>query len=305
MLIVGYDLGERVVLLSLMKSIKSLRNYVMEAQRKGVAVSHFNVSDSTQFNGIVEVATALDLPVIIGASEGEASFIGIENVIALVHAARAKGLPVFMNADHHRTYESACNAIDRGVDAVIIDGAKLPLKENIALVQRVVAHARAVTAETGRDVLVEAELGYIGESSKLLASVPDGIQKTDPVVVEMFVRETGVDLFAPAIGNIHGIVESGEPDLDIELVKQIVLNTKIPLVLHGASGNTAEDVQNAIKAGVAIVHINTEIRVAYRKGIEAALQADPREVSPYKYLGAGKEEMKKVVEAKMKLFAGL
>jgi fructose-bisphosphate aldolase, class II len=305
MLIVGYDLGERVVLLSLMKSIKSLRNYVMEAQRKGVAVSHFNVSDSTQFNGIVEVATALDLPVIIGASEGEASFIGIENVIALVHAARAKGLPVFMNADHHRTYESACNAIDRGVDAVIIDGAKLPLKENIALVQRVVAHARAVTAETGRDVLVEAELGYIGESSKLLASVPDGIQKTDPVVAEMFVRETGVDLFAPAIGNIHGIVESGEPDLDIELVKQIVLNTKIPLVLHGASGNTAEDVQNAIKAGVAIVHINTEIRVAYRKGIEAALQADPREVSPYKYLGAGKEEMKKVVEAKMKLFAGL
>jgi fructose-bisphosphate aldolase, class II len=305
MLIVRYDLSERVVLLSLMKSIKSLRNYVMEAQRKGVAVSHFNVSDSTQFNGIVEVATALDLPVIIGASEGEASFIGIENVIALVAAARARGLPVFMNADHHRTYESACNAIDRGVDAVIIDGAKLPLKENIALVQRVVAHARAVTAETGRDVLVEAELGYIGESSKLLVTVPDGIQKTDPVVAEMFVRETGVDLFAPAIGNIHGIVESGEPDLDIELVTNIVTHTKIPLVLHGASGNTAEDVQAAIKAGVAIVHINTEIRVAYRKGIEAALLADPREVSPYKYLGAGKEEMKKVVETKMKLFAGI
>lgn len=277
----------------------------MEAQRKGIAVSHFNVSDSTQFNGIVEVATSLDLPVIIGASEGEAKFIGIENVIALVHAARAKGLPVFMNADHHRTYESACGAIDKGVDAVIIDGAKLPLKENIELVQRVVAHARAVTTEIGRDVLVEAELGYIGESSKLLSEVPDGIQKTDPQVAEMFVRETGVDLFAPAIGNIHGIVESGEPDLDIDLVKNIVTHTKIPLVLHGASGNTEEDVQAAIKAGVAIVHINTEIRVAYRKGIEAALVADAKEVSPYKYLGAGKDEMKKVVEAKMRLFANI
>lgn len=284
---------------------KSLRNYVMEAQRKGIAVSHFNVSDSTQFNGIVEVATALNLPVIIGASEGEAKFIGLKNVIALVHQAQAEGKAVYMNADHHRSYESAIAAIDAGVDAVIIDGAKLPLQENIALVKRVVEYARTKTKETGRDILVEAELGYIGESSKLLAEVPTGIQKTDPQVAELFVRETGIDLFAPAIGNIHGIVESGEPNLDIELVKNIVTHTKVPLVLHGASGNTEEDVHNAIQAGVAIVHINTEIRVAYRKGIEAALAADPKEVSPYKYLGAGKDEMKKVVEAKMKLFAGL
>jgi fructose-bisphosphate aldolase, class II len=285
--------------------MKTLRNYIMEAQRKGVAVAHFNISDSTQFNGIVEVATSLDLPVIIGASEGEAAFIGLENAIALVAAARSRGLPVFMNADHHRSFESATRAIDLGADAVIIDGAKLPLEENIAVVKKVVDYARKVTSETGRDVLVEAELGYIGESSKLLSEVPTGIQKTDPVVAERFARETGIDLFAPAIGNIHGIVESGEPDLDIDLVAKIVEQCKTPLVLHGASGNTEDDVRNAIKNGVAVVHINTEIRVAYRKGIEAALASDPREVSPYKYLGAGKEEMKKVVEVKMRLFAGL
>jgi fructose-bisphosphate aldolase class II len=104
------------------------------------------------------------------------------------------------------------------------------------------------------------------------------------------------------VGNVHGIVSSGDPDLDIALIKSIAAAVSVPLVLHGASGNSDADIQAAIAAGINMVHINTEIRVAYRKGIEAALAADTKEVAPYKYLGSGKEEMKQVVRKKMHLF---
>lgn len=285
--------------------MKTLRNHIMEAQRKKAAIAHFNVSDSTQFNAILEVAEALHQPVIIGVSESEEVFIGLSNIVAMVMRAREEGKQVYVNADHHRTYESAVRAIDAGVDAVIIDGAKLPIEENIALTQRVVAHARAVTAHRGRDILVEAELGYIGESSQLLKEVPIGVQKTDPDTAAYFVRHTEVDMLAPAVGNVHGIIESGEPNLDPALVAAIAQAARVPLVLHGASGNTDDDVRATIAAGIAVVHINTEIRVAYRAGIERALKEDEHAVSPYTYLAGGKEEMKKVVEQKMHLFAGV
>ncbi len=190
-------------------------------------------------------------------------------------------------------------AIDAGYDAVIFDGTKLSLDENIKVTKQCVEYAH----RKNPDIIVEGELGYIGMSSKVLDKVPDGVVKTSPEDAKKFVVATGVDLLAPAVGNIHGMLEGGhDPDLDIDLIKKIGSSVGIPLVLHGASGNSAEDIKAAISSGVSIVHINTEIRVAYRDAVRDFLQANPKEVAPYKFLKPGVDGVQKVVEDKLKIF---
>jgi len=284
--------------------METLREVLGHAAENGRAVGHFNVSDSTQFNAIYEAAKELGAPVIIGVSEGERDFIGVHQIASLVRAIREKEqYPIFLNADHHHSVEACKAAIDAGFDAVIFDGVKLSDADNIAQTKEVVAYARA----SGRDVMIEGELGYIGTSSKLLDEVPEGagLEKTTPEQAADFVGQTGVDLLAPSVGNLHGILKEGNPNLDISRIDAIAQAAGAPLVLHGASGNSEEDITAAITAGVRIVHINTEIRVAYRKGIEAALAADADEVAPYKYLGKGRDTMKEVVYNKIKLFGNL
>ncbi|MBL8158423.1 class II fructose-bisphosphate aldolase [bacterium] len=281
--------------------MRTLREVIMDARGRKVAVGHFNISDSTQLNAIAEAARELNLPVMIGASEGERKFIGTRQAAALVKALRDQGQEIYMNADHTKTIEGIKEAIDAGYDEVLFDGSELPLEENIEKAKEAVAYARA----SGRDVLVEGELGYIGRSSALLDSIPEGagLDKTDPEVAKRFVTESGIDMLAPSVGNIHGMLKnSPEPALDIERIGGISQATSIPLVLHGGSGNSEADFRAAIKNGMGVVHINTEIRVAYRKGIEAGLAASD-DVAPYKYLASGAAQLKEVVKAKLQLFA--
>lgn len=273
----------------------------MGARDSGIAVGHFNISDSTQLNAIAEVARELGVPVMIGASEGERKFIGVRQAAALVKALRDGGQEIYLNADHTKSIEGIKEAIDAGFDEVLFDGSELPLEENIVKAKEAVALARAC----GRDVLVEGELGYIGASSKLLDAIPEGagLDKTDPEVAARFVKETDIDMLAPSVGNIHGMLKNvPDPRLDIERIGLVSAATNVPLVLHGGSGNSEEDFRMAIKNGVAVVHINTEIRVAYRKGIEDGLAAS-EEVAPYTYLGKGAESLKQVVKAKLQLFS--
>lgn len=271
------------------------------AEERKVAIPHFNVSDSTQLNTIADVAKELDIPIIVGVSDGEQSFFGAHILVASVAALRKEGVQLFTNADHCHEVERAKEAIDAGFDAVIMDGSKLPIDENIQKTREVVAHAQ----QTGNGTVVEGELGYIGSSSALLEKIPEGagVDMTTPEDALTFVRETGVHLFSPSVGNIHGmLVNAPEPALDIARVRAIRDAIDVPLVLHGASGNSDADISAAINAGVRIVHINTEIRAAYRDGILKALTEHPQEVAPYKYLGIGAEEMKKVVLARSRLF---
>lgn len=280
--------------------MKTLKQYITEAKEKGVAIGHFNISNLEALRGIFNAAKSLDLPVIIGASEGERDFIGVKQVVALVKSLREEyNYPIFLNADHTYSFERVKEAIDAGFDAVIFDGAKLSLDENIKQVKLCVDYARSVNPE----ILVEAELGYIGQSSKILDSVPDGVELTSVEDSERFVRETGIDLFAPAVGNIHGMLKDvPDPRLNIERVGEISEATRTPLVLHGASGNSKEDIQAAIKNGVAIVHINTEIRVAYRDALKKFLTENPGEVAPYKILKSSVEAVEKVVAEKLSIF---
>lgn len=285
--------------------MKTLSEHIHDAEINKTAIGHFNISNIEGLWAIFGAAKALNVPVIIGVSEGERDFIGVRQVVALVRSLREEfGYPIFLNADHTYTVERVKEAIDAGFDSVIFDGAKLPLEENIKLAKECVEYAR----NCGRDVLVEGELGYIGQSSKVLDEVPEGVDLSESSLTkveeaERFVKETGVDLLAPAVGNFHGMLRGGvDPKLNIERVKAIREATGVPLVLHGGSGNSSEDFSMSIDAGIAIVHVNTEIRVAYRDALKITLQENPDEVAPYKIMKNSVAAMKKVVDSKLKVF---
>ncbi len=280
---------------------------ILSYKKEGKALAHFNISNLDQARAICEIAQELSQPVIIGVSEGEREYIGVTMVRKVIDELNQEyAVPVFLNADHTYSLVKVMEAVEAGYDSVIVDGAKLPYEENVALVRACVDAVRAYEEKTGKRVLVEAELGYIGQSSSLNAALPEGVSDENLTTVQQakdFVIRTGIDMFAPAIGNVHGmLMDAPEPKLHIDRLKEISAAIDIPLVLHGASGNTDEDLKAAIDAGIAIVHINTEIRKAFRDGEMHFLEEHPNEVAPYKFGKEGQEEMKKVVRAKMELY---
>ena len=287
--------------------MKTLREYIKEAGEKGVAIGHFNISNLEGLHGIYNAAKKLNLPIIIGVSEGEEKFVGLEEVAALVRTLRERdNYPIFLNADHHASFESVKACIDAGFDAVIIDQAKFSFEENIKVTKECVDYARKVTKETGRDILVEAEIGYIGSGSDMKDTIPEGagiLTKVEDAV--RFVKETGIDLLAPSVGSIHGLIKSGKPHIDAELVKKIRETTGVPLVLHGGSGLRDEDFTNAIASGVSIVHINSEIRFAWKEAVKKFLDENPNEINPTKILKGAVEAIEQIVEARLKLFNGI
>jgi fructose-bisphosphate aldolase class II len=282
--------------------MQTLREALQEAKAQGIALGHFNISDSNQFRAVKEAAKAAGLPAIVGVSEGEREAIGVREAAALVDAARAEGVSLYLNADHTHTLEKIQEAIDAGFDAVIIDASHATFEENVRLSKEAVARARA----SGRDVLVEGELGMIGTGSQVLDEVPEDFDTdlTDPGVAARYVQESGVDLLAPAIGTMHGVLRSGkEARIDVPRVQAIAEAAGVPLVIHGGSGSPDEDFVAAAHAGAAIIHISTDLRVAYRKGIEEGLKNMPDEQAPYKYAAPGIEADQKLVEHFIRLFA--
>jgi len=287
----------------------NLKEIILEARAKNVAIGHFNVSDIAGLKAVFNIAREMDLPVMIGVSEGERDFIGVRQIAVLVKSLREEyNFPIFLNADHTHSIEKIKEALEAGFDEVLFDAGKESFEQNIALTKEVVNMVREFNAVRGTNVLVEGELGYIGGGSVILDRIPEGVSiksedLTKPEEAKRFVEETGVDLLAPAVGNIHGMFEHvSDPNLDINRVAMIYQAVGIPLVLHGASGNTAIDIQQSIDAGVGVVHINTEIRAAWKRGIDMAMLSRPKEITPYKILPEAIHEMEKVIREKMKIF---
>lgn len=285
--------------------MKTLREYIKEAEEKGIAIGHFNISNLETLRGIFNATKNLNVPVIIGVAEGERKYIGTKQVAALVKSYREEyDYPIFLNADHTYSFLGVKDCIDAGYDAVIFDGTGLPHDENVKITKQCVEYARSVNPE----ILVEAELGFIGSSSKVLDKLPEGVKITEefltkPEIAKKFIEDTGIDMLAPAVGNIHGMLKGGiDPALNIKRVGEIKETVKIPIVLHGASGNSKDDIQKAIKNGMSIVHVNTEIRVAFRKALEKELAEKSDEVAPYKYMDETITAVEKVVEEKLRIF---
>ncbi len=287
--------------------MKTLAEYIKEAEAGQWALGHFNISNLEGLWGVFRAAQGLDLPVVIGVSEGERDYIGIKQVKVLVDSLKAEyNYPIFLNADHTYSLEGIKKVVDAGFDSVVVDGSKLPLEENIALTKQAVDYAKSVNP----NILVEGEIGYIGTSSKLLDEVPaeaviSGEALPTPTLAAQFVEATGVDLLAPAVGNLHGMLKTGtDPRLDIELIKNIREAAGVPLVLHGGSGITDTDFVEAIKAGISMVHINTEIRLVFRDAVKMYLQNNPDEIAPYKIMAPAMRAIEEKTASRLRLFAG-
>lgn len=284
--------------------MKSLLEYLKDAEEKKIAVGHFNISDSATLKAIFESAQKLNFPVIIGVSEGEREFLGVSQAAALVSSLRHEyNFPIFLNADHTHSIEKVKEAAIAGYDEIIFDGSSLSLDENIKQTKEAIRVAKSISP----NVLIEGEIGFIGLSSEVVDKVPDNLELSTPSDAKRFVTETGVDILAPAVGNMHGLLKtmlSGEVKkrLNIPLIKEIKEATEILMTLHGGSGTNDNDFSEAINAGMSIVHVNTELRVAWRKGVEEGLKEKPEEVAPYKILPTAVSNIETVVEQRLKLF---
>jgi fructose-bisphosphate aldolase, class II len=279
-----------------------------DAEKRGVAVGHFNVSGLTTLQGVEAAAEQLNVPVIIGASEGERKFLGDRQLAALVQSFREEtGLPIFLNADHTHTLEAAVSAAQAGFDSIVFDLSALPFEENI----RRTKEAIAVLKKINPAILIEGEIGDIGTGSQIHDTVPD-LSKglTSPEQAKKFVEATGVDILAPAVGNMHGMLASmvqgkDKKHLDLKRIAEIKSATGSLLTLHGASGTDDEDLRKSIAAGINIIHMNTELRVAWRRSLDESLSQHKSEIVPYKILPPVVEAIRQVVYSRLELFNNL
>ena len=283
----------------------SLRDLLKKSQDAGVAIGHFNISDLVLLKAVFTAARGLNLPVLVGLSEGERAFVGTRPIAAFVRSLREEfDFPIFLNADHTHSLAKAIEAAKAGFDSIVFDLSALPFEENVRQTKQAVEALKAINPS----MLVEGEIGDIGTGSEIHESSPD-LSKglSTPEQAQQFVESTGVDILAPAVGNMHGMLRSmvhGETKkhLDIPRIAAIKQAAQVFLTLHGGSGTDDEDFRKAIAAGINIVHINTELRVAWRRGLEQGLAAHPDEVVPYKILPAAVDSVKQVVASRLQLF---
>jgi fructose-bisphosphate aldolase, class II len=214
--------------------------------------------------------------------------------------------PVFLNADHTHSLASAIEAARAGFDWIVFDVSTLPLEENIRQTRTAVETLKGIRPE----ILIEGEIGDIGSGSEIHDAAPDlrrGL--TTPAEAKQFVDATRIDTLAPAVGTMHGLIRSmvagdTKKRLDIERIRAIKEQTRIFMTLHGASGTDDGDLRKAIAAGITVVHINTEVRLAWRRGLDSALSKQPEEIVPYKLLPPVVDSVKAVVTARLALFSG-
>lgn len=282
------------------------------------AVGAFNVNNMEIIQGIVDAASIENAPLILQVSAGARKYAKPAYLLKLVEAAiEDTGLDIALHLDHGEDFDICKKCIDDGFTSVMIDGSKHPFEENIALTKQVVEYAHA------HGVVVEAELGK-------LAGVEDNIKVdarsatfTDPDEAVEFVKRTGVDSLAIAIGTSHGAYKfKGEPYLDYERLKKIhSLLPDTPLVLHGASsvlkefvdrcnkfggqipgaqGVPEEMIRESTKYGICKVNIDTDLRLAMTAEIRRILIENPSEFDPRKYLGPGRDAITKMVQHKIK-----
>ena len=269
-------------------SLQSMKGILAAAHWGKYAVGGFNVNNLEFLQAIIRAGERKSSPLIIQLSEGALDYMDLEYAGVLCRqAAQKTALPVALHLDHGSSLETIIRVIRAGFSSVMIDASSYPFSENVALTKRTVEMAQAV------DVSVEAELGKIGEGD-------DQGGLTDPREAVEFVRKTGVDALAVAIGTVHGPYQ-GEPQLDFNLLEELNHRLDLPLVLHGASGLSATDLKKCISLGISKVNINTDFQQTFTARVREVLQEDSELYDPRKILGPGRQAMVVEVERKIDL----
>lgn len=282
--------------------MKTLKQYHEQAQAEKWAMPHFNFSNLEQLQALVQAAGELNAPLVVGLSEGERDAVGLKQAVYLVQSFKEQGATIFLNADHSHSFETAKQATDAGFDSIHIDLSKQEYEKNKQETRQVVEYVKSKNSE----IEIEGELGYlVTDSSKMYdeeIEIPEE-SYTQPEQALEYVKETGVDRFAPAVGNLHGIAKN-EPQLRVELVEKIraMVPAQVVLVLHGGSGISEDGFRSMIEKGFSNIHINTELRVAYSDALRKALAQEPDQATPYKYAKPAKQALVEVAKTRMQLF---
>jgi len=271
-----------------------------KAKNEGWALGAFNAGNLEIAKAIVQAAQSQQAPVIMETSVGELEHFGLKNFLSLVENYRQDlGLNILTNFDHGPGLEECQVAIEAGYNLVHFDGSSLPYEENVKITKVLVEQAHA------KGVLIEAEMDKILGDSKNHSELPESIQAsgdyTDPQKAADFVAQTGCDILAVFIGNLHGTYQQS-PRLDLERLRSIAEKVSCFFSLHGGSGLFEEDVKKAIQIGrIVKININTELRLAYRTTLENVLRGSD-EVAVYKIMPPVVAAVQKVVEEKIQLF---
>ncbi|MFH1661850.1 MAG: class II fructose-bisphosphate aldolase [Candidatus Falkowbacteria bacterium] len=274
-----------------------IKDIIMEAKLGGYAVGAFNVYNVESVLGVASAAVKSKSPAIIQVSESTIKYMGIKPITHLVSTVAknvAAEVPIALHLDHGKSFDSVFECINAGFTSVHIDASHLPFDENINLTKHVVEVAHS------RKVWVQGEIGAImgghGSKGKRIENIPIA----DPKEVIEFTKQTKIDTIAAAIGTAHGVYEN--EDIIIHLLNEIKTKTKKPFVLHGGSGVDDKKIKNAIKHGVNIINIGSDIKIAFCKALVESCLKNKNETDPRNLLRPTIKAVEKVVLEKMKLF---
>lgn len=289
-----------------------------KANREYYAIGQFNFSNLEFLQAAVEAAEEMKSPVIVALSTGAIKYGGIKNLVALTRTmAEQVSVPVALHLDHGEKLDDIKRCVDAGFTSVMIDGSHHSLDENIALTKQAAEYAH------GKGITVEAELGRLGGIEDDIKVDERDARLTDPTEAVRFVKESGCDALAVAVGTSHGAYKfKGENRIDFDRIKTIKGLLGIPLVLHGASsvdaqsvaqineyggkidgakGLDAESYAKAIKNGINKVNIDTDLRLKWTAVLRKIMHDKPGEFDPRKFLGPARDAVKEIIKEKMKL----
>lgn len=266
---------------------------LLDAQKGGYAVGAFNVENMEMVKAVIAAAEELNAPVMLQTTPSTVKYGTLETFAGIVKAEAAKAsVPVCLHLDHGSSFELAVQAMKAGYTSVMIDGSHEDFENNIAVTKKVVDVAKAF------GIPVEAELGKVGGKEDDLEA--DADTNTDPAEAKEFVERTGVSSLAVAIGTAHGFY-LGTPVLDKPRVSAIKEVVSVPLVLHGASGLSEDDVKECVERGMCKVNFATELRAAYTDAVKKLLEERPETFDPKKLGIVAMEAVKEQVMARMKM----
>ncbi len=272
--------------------LTNMTDILNRAKKGKYAVAQFNINNLEWTKFILEENNRLNVPVILGVSEGAIKYMGgYLTVVALIkNLIQYLGIqiPIVIHLDHGSSFEVCKKAIDAGFTSVMIDASNQELEENINITKSVVDYAHQ------RNVSVEAEIGHVGVGSTgiLYAEVDDCLT---------FCQATGIDCLAPALGSVHGPYH-GTPVLAFDRMKEISMKTNIPLVLHGGSGIYNDQIKKAIACGMCKININTELQQVWAKSVRDGLARNQEVYDPRKIIKFGEVSLKQMIDDKVKLF---
>lgn len=282
--------------------IVHIKTILSKANKGGYALGAFNTSNLEVTLGIIRGAVKKKSPIIMQVSTATIQYAGLKNItelIKLLASTDGKDIPIAIHLDHGKDFELVKDCIKAGFSSVHMDASDFPYEQNVAISKKAAVYAHK------HGVFCQAELGaMIGKEGMTKVKVPKNPDEymTNPEQVKDFVQRTGVDTLAVSVGTLHGRFE-GREKIDLARVKKIHQAIPgVPLVLHGASGSSADDVRKAIKSGIRIVNIDTDIRIAFTKTLEATLKTLPKNLyDPRKALGPSIESVSQAIEGKISI----